>query len=167
MLISDEWIALVQELEASPHQIAIGLRYAFPGLRDSPQMLHAAFMQIHRERCFARLPAPCFFDAEPNDESYVFRQNDPQHALCCKALAQDLNSLAYLHSYRSKYGIGTANYYQNSARPFAYHQWYSGRITSIRDGDTINGLQVGFLRLSSEPFFPDCQSSRANFHPRH
>jgi glycosyltransferase involved in cell wall biosynthesis len=165
LIVTDDWLALVESFNDNPELIVIGVRDKVPGLRNSPQMHHASFMMIHRERCLEKLRPPYFFAEAPRYPDSRVGQSEPYHLLTCKCLALSARTVGYLESYRTKYGLSTASFYPPSNQPLIFHHWFSGRISGLKDSDRIDGLLVSDLRAAQQQFHSDLAAESLDLTP--
>jgi len=165
ILISDYWEKLLDEFNNNKKLILIGIRDSC-AIRKSPQMVHPSFILINKQRCDKALRPPLFFGDRPFYHRYSIGLAEPQHALSCKALAFDPQSIQYLDTYQTKYGFGTVGYYKNINQRVVYHQWYSGRIYKMDDNDDIlNGVLVKDLKKGISKYLDDNKTNGVDLEP--
>jgi len=164
VLLSNHWHRFLAEFQRRPELLMIGVRDQCR-LRRSPQMLHPSFILLNKDRCEARLRPPFFFGPKPGAEKYQFGPEEPYYALFCKALLLNAGSLHYLEQYQTRYGFGTVAYLDQPDQPVIYHQWYSGRVHTLQDDQTIDGFPVRTLREATQRFPQDQKAGAIDLSP--
>jgi hypothetical protein len=164
LLLGDHWARFLTEFHNHPELLMIGVRDQCR-LRGSPQMLHPSFILLNKQRCEARLRPPLFFGPKPGAEKYQFGPEEPYYALFCKALELNPGTIKYLEQYQTHYGFGTVAYLDGPDDRVIYHQWYSGRVHTLRDEETIDGFPVRDLRSATERFLQHHKENRIDLTP--
>jgi len=164
ILVSNLWQDLIDEFKIKDKLLMIGMRDQC-ALRNSPLMVHPSFALINKERCKKFLKSPFFFGDKPLEHLYKIDQAEEYHALSCKCLAFNEESIEYLDAYQTKYGYGSVGYYGSKDRRVMYHQWYSGRIHSMSENSTIDDYSVKSLRDAINKFLIDYQADRFDLTP--
>jgi len=154
LLLSNRWEGLLDEIARDQRLILIGMRDLHSN-RASPRMVHPSFLLIDKTRCNGRLQRPLFFGERPGYENYQIGQEEPYHALSCKALRWNPHSIGYLDTHPTRYGLGCVGYYQEIGHPVVYHQWYSGRLHKLSDDDRIDGSPARTFREGINRFWQD------------
>ena len=78
-------------------------------------------------------------------------------------MAWDAQSILYLDTYLTKYGFGTVGYLNDIDNAIVYHQWFSGRISSLEDKAQIDGCLVKTIRDQLNEFLNDYRKGKADF----
>lgn len=166
MLLSGKWMDFLEDFRSDSDLLVVGLRDKFIN-RYSPEMLHPAFLILDKERCDQRLTHPFFFGDRPGYGNYQVHVEEPYHALTCKALACSPKSVRYLESHQTKYGFGSVGYCGVAEARVVYHQWYSGRIKTLKDDDLIDNIPVSRVRAPVSMFLEDYKNGAVDLRPVH
>jgi glycosyltransferase involved in cell wall biosynthesis len=157
VLLSPEWVKLLDELKP-PHRLMVGAR-DYCCIRNSPSMVHASFLLLDKTRIDENLTGPLFYGEKPGYETYQIEQPEPYHALPCKALQFNPDSIVYLEPLSApNYGYGTFWCYHNL--PLAYHHWYSGRAEGFSPWVFFEGRPIRWFQKNKNRFIHDYQTGR-------
>ncbi|WP_157817799.1 glycosyltransferase family 2 protein [Candidatus Thiodictyon syntrophicum] len=165
LLLSNRWETLLDEFQRDLRLTLIGMRDQHIN-RHSPRMVHPSFLLINKTRCSARLQPPFFVGERPGYEGYEIGQQEPYHALSCKALLQDPHSIGYLDTHPTQYGLGCVGYYRDVRDAVVYHQWYSGRLYTLNDDDVIDGHPARSFRQGINKFWQDYYAGQLDMSTR-
>ena len=105
-------------------------------LRNFPNVVHASFMMMK----------PILVHDLFGCQSLISgRSFEPYHGISCKLTGKTLFLETQMHP-----KIPLLTRYMYGGKTYAWHSWYSSRITRMKDSDVLNGLPVLWLKDTLE-----------------